>query len=80
MRARGVERQGDIVMMGVASDGAYGIPDGYILSMPVVCDGDGSYRIVRDVPLSESSRASLRTAVADLESELAEAQEFLRQS
>ena len=73
-----ISRQNEIVMMGVASDGAYGVPEGMILSLPVTCPGDGTYKIVHDLPLTDAARAAIAAAVADLQSELAEANAFLQ--
>jgi len=56
--------------MGVASDGSYGVPEGLILSFPVTCAGDGTYRIVPNIPLSFEANTALSAAVRDLQSEL----------
>jgi len=59
---------GDWVSMAVCSDGSYGISEGIVFSFPVITAG-GDYTIVADLPLSEFSRACLRTTEAELQEE-----------
>jgi malate dehydrogenase len=61
---------GEWVTMGVPSDGSYGIPEGVIYGFPVVT-GNGSYEIVRDLPIDDFSRARMDATLAELEEERA---------
>ena len=58
----------DWVSMAVPSDGAYDIPEGIIYSFPVTCKG-GEYSIVRDLPISEFSRAFMQATAEELQEE-----------
>lgn len=58
----------DYVSMAVASDGAYGVPEGLIFSFPVVCS-NGQYRIVRGLNLDDFSREKIRITTEELLSE-----------
>ena len=49
---------GDWVVMGVPSDGSYGIPEGVIYGYPVTCKG-GKYEIVQGLAVNEFSRARM---------------------
>lgn len=55
--------------MGVPSDGSYGIPEGIVCGMPVICDGKGGYEIVKDLPVDEFSQAKLDVTVGELKHE-----------
>ncbi len=61
---------GDWVSMGIPADGSYGIREGVIYSYPVTCRG-GSYRIVPDLAIDESSRARMDASDAELREERA---------
>ncbi len=61
--------EGDWVSMAVPSDGSYGVPEGLISGFPVTTDGDGGYRIVDDLELSDYARERIRTSVEELEQE-----------
>lgn len=61
---------GEWVTMGVPSDGSYGIPDGVIYGVPVVCKA-GSYEMVRDLPIDAFSRERMDKTLAELEEERA---------
>jgi len=61
---------GDWVSMGIPSDGSYGIEEGLMYSFPVTCK-NGSYAIVRDLPVSEFSRARMDATAAELREERA---------
>jgi len=39
--------------MGVMSDGSYGVPKDLIFSYPVHCMGDGTYKIIQGLTISE---------------------------
>jgi malate dehydrogenase len=56
---------GDWVTMGVASDGSYGIPEGLIYGVPVVCE-NGDYRIVENLPIDAFSREKMDLTLAEL--------------
>jgi malate dehydrogenase len=58
---------GEIVSMGIYSDGSYGIEEGLIYSFPCVCK-DSDWAIVQDLELSDFSRKKMK----DTESELKE--------
>lgn len=60
---------GEWVTMGVPSDGSYGIPEGIVCGMPVVCDGKGNYEIVKGLTMDEFSQAKLDVTVGELTSE-----------
>ena len=60
---------GEWVTMGVPSDGSYGIPEGIVCGMPVICDGKGGYEIVKDLPVDEFSQAKLDVTVGELKHE-----------
>ena len=60
---------GEWVTMGVPSDGSYGIPEGIVCGMPVICDGKGGYEIVKDLPVDEFSQAKLDVTVVELKHE-----------
>ncbi len=68
MRDWALGSNGRWVSMGVPSDGAYGIPEGIVFGFPCICR-DGRYEIVRDVEMSESSKARIAKTLAELESE-----------
>jgi malate dehydrogenase len=61
---------GEWVTMGVPSDGSYGIPEGVIYGFPVTTK-DGSYEIVRDLPVDDFSRERMGATLAELEEERA---------
>lgn len=58
----------DILSMGVYSDGSYDIDVGLIYSFPVTCQG-GDWKIVRNIELSEFSRAKMQTTAQELTQE-----------
>ncbi|MEQ8659209.1 MAG: malate dehydrogenase, partial [Gammaproteobacteria bacterium] len=59
---------GDWVSMGIPSDGSYGIEEGLMYSFPVTCK-NGEYSIVRDLPVSEFSRARMDATAQELREE-----------
>lgn len=61
---------GQWVTMGIPSDGSYGIPEGIIYGMPVVCR-NGDYAVVKDLPIDEFSRERMQFTLAELEEERA---------
>jgi malate dehydrogenase len=69
-------KDGEIVSMGVYSDGSYGIPEGLIFSFPVTCK-DGRYQLVKDLEIDAFSRSKLDITVTELEGEKQDAFSFL---
>lgn len=67
---------GEIISMGVLSDGSYDIPAGVIYSFPVTTAG-GQYKIVQGLPVSEFSRSKLTATYNELIDEKNAAFEFL---
>ena len=59
---------GEIVSMGVCSDGSYGIEAGLIYSFPCICD-DGDWRIVQGLEISEFSRSKMLATETELKEE-----------
>lgn len=60
---------GTITSMAVPSDGSYGVPEGLISSFPVTCPGDGTYKIVPNLQLSDWVKAKLKATCDELASE-----------
>lgn len=60
--------EGDIVSMGVYSDGSYGIEEGLIYSFPCVCK-NGSWEIVQGVEINDFSRAKMQATEQELKEE-----------
>ena len=48
-------KPGEVVTMGVPSDGSYGIPEGVMFGYPCTCK-DGKYTVVKNYQISEFSR------------------------
>ncbi len=61
---------GEWATMGVPSDGSYGIPEGVMYGFPVICN-NGSYEIVKDLPIDDYSREMMNKTLAELEEERA---------
>ena len=61
---------GEWVTMGVPSDGSYGIPEGVIYGVPVICK-DGEYTRVEGLEVDGFSRAAMDKTLAELEEERA---------
>ena len=59
---------GDIVSMGVYSEGEYGIQEGLIYSYPVTCN-EGVYTIVEDLEITDFSRKLMSETEAELQGE-----------
>jgi len=60
--------EGDIVSMGVYSDGSYGIEKGLIYSFPCVCK-NGDWEIIQGVEINEFSRAKMIATETELKEE-----------
>lgn len=56
---------GQVVSMGIPSDGSYGIAEGLIYSFPVSCN-DGKYSIVQDLAISDFSRELMKKTEKEL--------------
>ncbi|MEO8383933.1 MAG: malate dehydrogenase [Betaproteobacteria bacterium] len=61
---------GKWVTMGVPSDGSYGIPEGVIYGVPVICSG-GRYSVVKDLEIDAFSRGKMDATLKELEEERA---------
>ncbi|MCC7080073.1 MAG: malate dehydrogenase [Burkholderiales bacterium] len=61
-------RAGDWVSMGIPSEGSYGIPEGVIYGYPVTCR-NGAYEIVKDIDVSDFSRARMQATLTELQEE-----------
>ncbi|WPY01871.1 Malate dehydrogenase (plasmid) [Candidatus Trichorickettsia mobilis] len=66
----------EIVTMGVASDGSYGIPEGLIFGYPCTCK-DGRYTIVQGFAISDFSRKYIDITYTELCEERAAIQHLL---
>jgi malate/lactate dehydrogenase len=47
----------------------YGLPEGLCFSLPVMCLGDGNYRIIENLPLDEYQRTRISEGKQELEQE-----------
>lgn len=63
--------------MAVPSDGSYGCPEGIVSSFPVVCPGDGTYRIVQDLERSDFVTAGCAATWKELQGEREAVQDLL---
>lgn len=68
MRDWALGSNGDIVSMGVYSDGSYGIAEGLIYSFPCTCDG-GDWSIVQGQNISSFSRKKMTETETELKEE-----------
>ncbi len=59
---------GEVVSMGVYSDGSYGIEEGLIYSFPVICE-DGDWQIVQGREINDFSRAKMTATETELKEE-----------
>jgi len=62
---------GDWVSMGVASEGAYGVPDHLCSSFPVTVDATGEYHIVTGLEHNDFAQARIHMSVAEMAAEYA---------
>ena len=60
--------EGDIVSMGIYSDGSYGIEEGLIYSFPCVCK-NGDWEIVQGYEINDFSRAKMEATEQELREE-----------
>lgn len=56
------------VTAGVASDGSYGVPEGLVFGFPCTSEG-GEWQIVKDLELSDATKAGIKRNIAALEEE-----------
>ena len=68
MRDWALGSDGNIVSMGIHSDGSYGVAEGLIYSFPVICSG-GKYVIVQDLEISPFSQKLMDQTEAELSEE-----------
>ena len=68
MRDWALGSDGNIVSMGIYSDGSYGVAEGLIYSFPVICSG-GKYVIVQDLEISPFSQKLMDQTEAELSEE-----------
>ena len=68
MRDWALGTNGQIVSMGIASDGSYGISEGLIYSFPVTCE-NGKYSIVQGLKINEFSQILMTASEAELAEE-----------
>ncbi|OWY39188.1 malate dehydrogenase [Xenophilus sp. AP218F] len=61
---------GKWVTMGIPSDGSYGIPEGVMYGVPVVCE-NGEYKRVEGLEIDAFSRERMNLTLAELEEERA---------
>ena len=61
---------GKWVTMGVPSDGSYGIPDGVMYGVPVIC-ANGKYTVIKDLEIDAFSRSKMDATLKELEDERA---------
>lgn len=67
---------GKWVTMAVTSDGSYGIPEGLVFGMPVICK-DGDYEIVKGLELNQFQKDHIAANVRALDEERAIVDEIL---
>jgi malate dehydrogenase len=68
MRDWALGTNGQIVSMGIPSDGSYGITEGLIYSFPVTCE-NGEYAIVQGLEINEFSRNLMQATETELSEE-----------
>ncbi|MBV1905539.1 MAG: malate dehydrogenase [Pseudomonadales bacterium] len=68
MRTWALGSDGEVVSMGVYSDGSYGIEKGLIYSYPVICKG-GDWKIVQGYEINEFSRQRMQATEEELREE-----------
>ena len=61
--------EGDSFSAAIASDGAYGVPEGLICGYPLFTLTDGTVEIKRDQSLSEFAKQKFQISIDELESE-----------
>ena len=61
--------EGNWFSAAVASDGSYGIDEGLIFSFPLTNDGQGSYSVVQDLPLTDFAQERVQATLQELRDE-----------
>jgi malate dehydrogenase len=61
--------EGNWFSAAVASDGSYGIDEGLIFSFPLVNDGQGSFEVVQNLPLSDFAQEKIQATLNELRKE-----------
>jgi len=56
--------------MGIPSDGSYGIPEGVMFGVPVICEG-GHYKRVEGLSFDDFSKERIKLTLDELEGERA---------
>jgi len=54
--------------MGIPADGSYGIPEGILYGMPVVCR-NGAYQVVQGLEVSAFARSKMSATLKELHEE-----------
>jgi malate dehydrogenase len=60
---------GDCFSAAIASDGAYGVPEGLICGYPLITLEDGNVEIKRDIVLSDFAMEKFKISIDELSSE-----------
>ena len=68
MRDWALGTDGDVVSMGIHSDGSYGVEEGLIYSFPVTCEG-GNYKIVQGLAINDFSQDLMNKTEQELKEE-----------
>jgi malate dehydrogenase len=69
--------RGDWVSMGIPADGSYGIPEGVLYGMPVVCK-DGAFEVVQGLKVGAFARSKMSATLQELHEERDGIRELLR--
>jgi malate dehydrogenase len=69
--------EGDWFSAAVPSDGSYGIAPGIIFSYPVTSNGNGSCRVVQDLPLSDFAQQKIDATTTELREEKSVVEDLL---
>lgn len=68
---------GEIVTMGIPSDGSYGIPEGVVYGFPVVCK-EGKYEIVQGLEVADYVKEAMMASYEELKEEAEEVKKILK--
>lgn len=69
--------EGELVSMGVVSDGSYGIPKDIVYSFPVKISSNHKYEIVQGLAIDDFSREKMDATAKELVEEKESCQSFL---
>ena len=64
-----LNKKGDSFSAAIASDGAYGVPEGLMCGYPLFTLPDGTIEIKRDLVMSEFAKQKFQISIDELESE-----------